>query len=617
MRTMIFVLTSYLLIFYKTYAQQEIIPFASARWDKENAKQSEFLGRECLIGKAVLKDVEFTNGIIEFDLAVNGERSYPGIIFRALGDKEYERIYLRPHLSKVFQNVVQYEGTFNGLDSWQLYYGPGKTASATFPLNEWFHVKIEVMDTQARLFISDMEKPVLAITALAHGISKGNLGVWAPLDGSAYFSRFSYRTDNALKFPAVPEPDNPLGIITGWEISQPGKLSDADMEILPGAEELKNIKWQKVQSLPSGLVDISRYHGRSGQTPDIIRARTEIVSGKEETKQFAFGYSDMISIFLNGKILFSGNSQYMSRDGNFQGIVGLNDYIFLPLKKGKNELMIAVAETFGGWGFMFQDVNAIYEQPGMVKRWELKNKFRYPESVVYDQKRDVLYVSNFTFERDGFISKVKMDGEIEEINWIPGILQPAGLCIRNDKLYIVGRFNLVEYDLEKDAVTSRYPFPQPVFPNDVTCDEAGTVYVTDGAKTSIFKLENGKFSEWIHSDQLAGANGILLQKGKLFVGTSHDGSIRAIDLNTREISTLFTFGVQTVMDGLAGDGNGNFLLSDHAGRLFRITQTGEKELLLNTESRQINIADFEFIPEKKLLVIPTLEDNRVMVYSVK
>ena len=270
MRTIVILAILYLLILNKTYPQQEIIPFDSERWDKQNAKLADFLGKKCLMGIANLKDVDFTNGVIEFDLAVNGERSYPGVTFRAKGQKEYERIYIRPHLSRVFRNIVQYEGTFNGLDSWQLYYGQGKTTSATFPINEWFHVKIEVKDTQARLYISDMEKPVLIITELAHGLSKGTLGVWGPLDGSAYFSNFTYRMDNTLQFPEAPKADNPLGIITNWEISQPDKLSNVDMEIPPTLDEPGNNKWQKVQSLPSGLVDISRYYGRTGQTPDII-----------------------------------------------------------------------------------------------------------------------------------------------------------------------------------------------------------------------------------------------------------------------------------------------------------------------------------------------------------
>ena len=248
MKTIVLLVISYFFVINITYAQQDVIQFNSDRWDKKAAKEAEFLGRKCLMGIASLKEAEFTNGVIEFDLAVNGERSYPGITFRAKDQDNYERIYIRPHLSKVFQNVVQYEGTFNGLDSWQLYYGPGKTTSATFPANEWFHVKIEVKDTQAKFYIVDMEKPVLTITELAHGISKGTLGVWGLMDGTAYFSNFSYRIDNNLQFANPPLVDDPFGIISNWEISQAQQLCYVDMESYPNTEEMKKLQWQKAQA---------------------------------------------------------------------------------------------------------------------------------------------------------------------------------------------------------------------------------------------------------------------------------------------------------------------------------------------------------------------------------
>ena len=54
---------------------------------------------------------------------------------------------------------------------------------------------------------------------------------------------------------------------------------------------------------------------------------------------------------------------------------------------------------------------------------------------------------------------------------------------------------------------------------------------------------------------------------------------------------------------------------DYAGRLIRVLPEGKTELLLNTKSRQITLADFEYIPEKNLVVIPTFTDNRVMLYK--
>jgi hypothetical protein len=150
----------------------------------------------------------------------------------------------------------------------------------------------------------------------------------------------------------------------------------------------------------------------------------------------------------------------------------------------------------------------------------------------------------------------------------------------------------------------------------VTCDESGRFFVTDGGKACIYKLENGKFVEWLKGDWLNGVNGILALKDKVYVGTFNDGSLRTIDTHSKEINTLLTLGPKVVIDGLRSDGKRNLLISDYAGRLIRVSPEGKTELLLNTKSRQITLADFEFIPEKSIVVIPTFTDNRVMMYKV-
>jgi len=605
------------LYFSNNYCQKTDVPFDSDKWTLIDAENTEFLGRKCLMGIASLKDIEFENGIIEMDMAVTGERSYPGIVFRMSDQNNYERIYIRPHLPKTFQNVVQYEGTFNGLDSWQLYYGDGKTTSAVFPVNQWFHVKIEVLNNQALLYLNDSTDPIMFIKELAHGNSKGTLGVWGPKDGSAFFSNFSYLKTADLKFPPATESEIPFGMITEWELSQPVKFNRVDPEVLPDVQEITELKWQKIKSLPSGLVDISRYYGRLGQDPDIIWAKTNISSDKKQTVPYAFGYSDVIYIFLNGKLLFAGNSAYTSRDANFQGIIGLNDNLFLPLEKGNNELVIALIETFGGWGFIFQNADAVYQHPDLTKLWEVKYKFSYPESAVYDKKRDIIYTSNYTGEANGFISKVKMNGEIEETEWIKGIIRPTGICLYNDKLYVVGRANLIEVDIEKNSISNRFPFPSPAFPNDIAVDEKGSMYITDSGNESIYKFENGVVSEWLKKPELKQINGILADKNKIIVGTSADGCLKSIDINSKEIKTIISYGANVIMDGIASDGKGNYLVSDHSGRLFRVTTSGNSELLLNTKARPITLADFDYVSEKGLLIIPTLQDNRLMLYKLK
>ena len=85
----------------------------------------------------------------------------------------------------------------------------------------------------------------------------------------------------------------------------------------------------------------------------VIYARTNIDSDREQVKKLYIGYSDDVSVFLNGKILFRGRSAQNFRDPGFLGIVNPeNDTVYLPLQKGRNELMLALSELGGGWGFI-------------------------------------------------------------------------------------------------------------------------------------------------------------------------------------------------------------------------------------------------------------------------
>jgi len=73
----------------------------------------------------------------------------------------------------------------------------------------------------------------------------------------------------------------------------------------------------------------------------------------------AFDYSDEATVFLNGQTLFSGKSAWRYRDQDFNGVMDVeNDAVYLPLKRGRNELVLAVKEYFGGWGFICRLDNA-------------------------------------------------------------------------------------------------------------------------------------------------------------------------------------------------------------------------------------------------------------------
>ncbi len=600
-------------------AQEEFIDFESDLWERQGAEIIQFMGRKSLIGSASLKDLEFENGIIEVDIAVTGQkaRTYPGILFRIQSPGNYERVYIRPHRASLYPDAIQYVPCFNGIDGWQLYNGENYTSAVDIPDNQWVHFKLEVAGSQARLFIDDMDEPVFVMNYLKHGVSRGSIGLNSPRTRTAYFSNFKYKIDNTLKFTPIPEIELHPGIIKNWQISQPFPFSQVDLEKHPDEQELGKIIWKQVNCEPNGMVDISRYYGRTGREYDCILAKATIHSDQEKVMQLQFGYSDLVTIFLNEKLIFLGSSPYQGRDPSFLGIIGYNDAVYLPLREGENELLMWVVEAFGGWGFMAKDGNASYVAEGFSQAWKIKKELRMPESALYDKKRNIIYVTNFDrFSAPGnqFISKVTLDGKIQQLKWIETLSFPTGMAMFKDKLFVVERRNVVEVDLETGKILNRHPLPQPMFPNDIAIDKSGNMFVSDSRKGAIYNFVNNKFEEWIKGTEVADVNGLCVHEDKLICGITSDHSLKSVDLKTKAITTIVRFG-EGIMDGIKVDQHGNYLLSHFEGRIYRVTPEGQIIKLLYVQGTRC--ADFDYIAEKSMLIIPALEANEMMAYKME
>jgi len=347
------------------------VPADSNRWALEGqAKAAEYQGRKCLFldgGAAVLKDFEMRDGVIDVDVATPASRGFFGIQFRIVNDgANAEWVYLRQHKSGL-PDAMQYTPVLNTGANWQIYNGPGFTGAVDIPKDAWFHLRLEVVGAQAKLYVKDMDKPALVMNDLKSGIQKGQVALHV-LTGATYFSNFEIRTTPD----AVWErrlPPMPPGTLTKWSLSPSYDALARNLELPLAPSESDAMHWQDVEAEPPGFVVLYRYreapHLRVSFASDfskrlepqpgtkVVYARTSIESDREQVKKLYIGYSDDVSVFLNGKILFRGRSAQNFRDPGFLGIVNPeNDAVYLPLKKGSNELMLAVSELGGGWGFI-------------------------------------------------------------------------------------------------------------------------------------------------------------------------------------------------------------------------------------------------------------------------
>ena len=346
------------------------VPPDSPRWELEGeAKPAEYLGRKCLRldgGGATLKDFEMRDGVVDADVAVaNAPRGFFGIQFRIAGD-DAEWVYLRPHQSG-YPDAIQYTPVLKTGLNWQIYNGPGFTAPVDIPRETWFHIRLEVAGAQGKFFVKDMEKPVLVMNDLKSGIQKGQVAL-AVLTGATYFSNFEVRTTPDAAW-VRHEPAMPPGTLTKWSISPALDALARNLERPLSADEARAMKWQPVEAEPPGVVVLYRYreapHPRVSFQSDfstrlqpqpgtkVVYARTTIDSDRDRVRKLEIGYSDDVSVFVNGRILWRGRSAQAFRDPRFLGIVNPeNDAVYLPLKKGSNELVLAVSELGGGWGFI-------------------------------------------------------------------------------------------------------------------------------------------------------------------------------------------------------------------------------------------------------------------------
>lgn len=312
-------------------------------------KQSLYLFR----AQARLKqDLSFETGILEYDIYVTERRGFPGIHFRVKDDANYEEFYIRPHQSGN-PDANQYTPVFNGLSGWQLYYGPGNAAAIEYKMNAWNHVKLVIAKTDAEVYINDMETPILYIPKLRHESVPGTVRFSGGGPSPFHVADLKVTKMNAptLKSKRTPWPNLDEGVIESWSVSSSFPESKVNDVFELTNDQMKDLKWESVSSEYPGYANLARA-AQIGQQNNTTFAKIIITSDSKQIKKLTYGFSDRARVYLNGKILAGGSDGFVSRDYRFLGTMGYFDDVYLPLKKGKNELWIAVSENFGGWGIM-------------------------------------------------------------------------------------------------------------------------------------------------------------------------------------------------------------------------------------------------------------------------
>jgi hypothetical protein len=328
------------------------VDMTEANWTiPKDAVFETFDNRKTLLlpGKrAVVKNLQFTNGTIEVDIYANKKRSFGGIFFRK-ENSHMEEVYLRMHKSSQV-DAVQYTPIFHGESNWQLY--NEHQAKETFKNEGWNRLRIEVNKETAEVFVNDTK--VLTVDNLRTERNIGEVGLFA-LFGNR-FSNFKVTPKEAVETTSIKD-KQPVdsAIITEWKITQAMPYNAQTLNV----KDFTKQPSQTVQTEASGLLPISKYvkkssSGNFGQNKENYIVASKIIDAEDDkTQLFSFDYSDKIMVYLNGQLLFKGNNSFRAKGVQYMGHLGINaNSLYLPLKKGTNMLHCVVIDRANGWGLM-------------------------------------------------------------------------------------------------------------------------------------------------------------------------------------------------------------------------------------------------------------------------
>jgi hypothetical protein len=263
------------------------------------------------------------------------------------------------------------------------------------------------------------------------------------------------------------------------------------------------------------------------------------------------------------------------------------------------------------------------QEINITQKWATEQVFQNPESVFFDSLRNVIYVSNIgeinkeSRDGDGFISRLNLNGEVEDLRWITGLNDPKGMGMFGNILYVTDLNQVIEIDLESAEVIRKHEVEGAEFLNDLTVARTGEVYISDSDAHLVYRMRQGAPPMvWMtEGNGLNKPNGLLIEEERLLLANMADGTLNVVNPESKEMREWVT-GIGAA-DGIARVGANNYFVSNWNGEVWFIDFKGSKQKVLDTKDEKVNAADITHINSLNILLVPTFFDNRVMAYEIE
>ena len=265
--------------------------------------------------------------------------------------------------------------------------------------------------------------------------------------------------------------------------------------------------------------------------------------------------------------------------------------------------------------------------------------FLTPESVLHDSAQDIYFVSNINGsptakDNNGFISRVRPDGAVENLKFIEGgkngvtLSAPKGLALSGDTLWVADIDAVRAFNAKTGAPLDSVSLSTlgAVFLNDVAIAPTGAVYITDTGirfddvgnvlhpgPDRIFRIgADRKVTVAAQGDTLGRPNGIALDPvGKRFVVVEFGGKAVLAWKPGDKAPTVIARGAGG-FDGVVIIGN-RILVSSWTDSTVSSYETGQEVKLVTGVPSP---ADIGYDAKRNRVLIPIFTGNRIEIWQL-
>ncbi len=265
--------------------------------------------------------------------------------------------------------------------------------------------------------------------------------------------------------------------------------------------------------------------------------------------------------------------------------------------------------------------------------------FLTPESVLHDAAQDIYFVANINGsptakDNNGFISRVRPDGAVENLKFIEGgragvtLNAPKGMAARGDTLWVVDIDVVRAFDAKTGAPRDSVSLASlgAVFLNDVAIAPTGALYITDTGirfddvgnvlhpgPDRIFRIgPDRQVTVAIRGDTLGRPNGITLDSvGKRFIVVSFGGR------------SVFAWKPGDKAPGVIAKGAGGFDGVEIAGTKILVSSWSDSTVSSYETGQEVKLitgvpspGDIGYDAKRNRVLIPILSGNRVEIWQL-